>query len=141
MIPDSLKDAPVAVALDQHFGAAVQGGHNDRHEPTIFVAPASILEVCRFLKEEQAFIRLSAITAVDWYPADPRFEVIYLLHSIARNLRFRVKCRVGENDDKIAADLPFRASLSRVQCQLFTHRPTKRGAQRCGQHPCMPLMA
>jgi NADH-quinone oxidoreductase subunit C len=98
MIPDTLKDSPIASALDQRFGAAVQGGHNDRNEPTVFVAPESILEVCRFLKGEQSFIRLSGITGVDWSPADPRFEVVYLLHSIERNLRFRVKCRVRENE-------------------------------------------
>jgi len=99
MIPDTLKDSPVAAALDQRFGAAVQGGHNDRNEPTVFIAPESILEVCRFLKGEQGFIRLSGITAVDWLPADPRFEVVYLLHSIERNLRFRLKCRTGEEGE------------------------------------------
>lgn len=99
MIPDSLKDSPVAVAIEQRFGAAVLDGHNDRNEPTVFVAPESILEVCRFLKHEQSFIRLSGITGVDWSPADPRFEVVYLLHSIERNLRFRVKCRVAENTE------------------------------------------
>jgi NADH-quinone oxidoreductase subunit C len=99
MIPDNLKDSPIAAALEQRFGAAVMGGHNDRNEPTVFVAPESILEVCRFLKGEQSFIRLSGITGVDWSPADPRFEVVYLLHSIDRNLRFRVKCRVRENEE------------------------------------------
>jgi NADH-quinone oxidoreductase subunit C len=94
-----LKDSPIATALEQRFGAAVEGGHNDRNEPTVFVAPESILEVCRFLKGEQGFIRLSGITGVDWSPADPRFEVVYLLHSIDRNLRFRVKCRVRENEE------------------------------------------
>jgi NADH-quinone oxidoreductase subunit C len=99
MIPDTLKDSAIAVALEEQFPQAVQGGHNDRNEPTVFVAPASIVDICRFLKAEQGFIRLSAITGVDWFPADPRFEVVYLLHSIERNLRFRVKCRVGENEE------------------------------------------
>ena len=26
-------------------------------------------------------MRLSAVTAVDWFPAEPRFEVVYHLHS------------------------------------------------------------
>jgi NADH-quinone oxidoreductase subunit C len=99
MIPDDLKDSPVAVALEQRFPAAIQGGHNDRNEPTVFVAPASILDVCRFLKDQQSFIRLSGITCVDWSPTDPRFELVYLLHSIERNLRFRVKCRLSENEE------------------------------------------
>jgi len=31
---------------------------------------------------------------VDWYPDEPRFEIVYLLHSIERNERLRLKCRV-----------------------------------------------
>jgi NADH-quinone oxidoreductase subunit C len=96
MIPDQLKDVPVAVALEARFAAAIQGGHNNLGEPTVFVDPASIVEVCRFLKAEQGFVRLDGLCGVDWFPAEPRFEVVYLLHSVEKNLRFRVKCRVGE---------------------------------------------
>ena len=35
------------------------------------------------------------MTAVDWHPAEPRFEVVYQLHSIERNQRLRVKCRLS----------------------------------------------
>ena len=49
-----------------------------------------------FSKQEQGFVRLSAVTAVDWHPADPRFEVVYLLHSLERNARLRLKCWVSE---------------------------------------------
>ena len=56
---------------------AITGGHAEHGEPTLFIAPPRIVEVCRFLKAEQQFVRLSSITAVDWIPADPRFEVVY----------------------------------------------------------------
>ena len=32
---------------------------------------------------------------MDWHPAEPRFEVVYHLHSIERNARVRVKCRLS----------------------------------------------
>lgn len=99
MIPDALKDSPVAAALEQKFSDALRGGHAQHGEPTVFVAAAEIVPVCRFLKEEQAFVRLSGITAVDWQPKDPRFEVVYLLHSLEKNLRFRVKCWVAEGGE------------------------------------------
>ena len=38
------------------------------------------------------------MTAVDRYPAEPRFEVVYHLHSIERNERVRLKCRVRGAD-------------------------------------------
>jgi NADH-quinone oxidoreductase subunit C len=101
MLPDVLKDNAALAALEVTFPDAITAGHNDRNEPTVWIAPASIVEVCRFLKLEQKFIRLSAITAVDWLPADPRFEVVYLLHSLVRNERLRLKCWIGENDPNI----------------------------------------
>ena len=98
MLPDPLKDHAVAAALDAALPGAITGGHAERNEPTLWIAPARIVETCRYLKDQQRFIRLSAITAVDWLPADPRFEVVYLLHSLDRNLRLRLKCWVAESE-------------------------------------------
>jgi NADH-quinone oxidoreductase subunit C len=52
------------------------------------------VSVCGFLKYDQGFVRLSSVTGVDRYPAEPRFEVVYHLHSIDRNERLRLKCRL-----------------------------------------------
>jgi NADH-quinone oxidoreductase subunit C len=64
-------------------------------ERTLIVNPARIVDLCRYLKDQEKFNRLSAITAVDWHPSDPRFEIVYHLHSIERNQRLRLKCRIG----------------------------------------------
>jgi NADH-quinone oxidoreductase subunit C len=96
MLPDTLKDHAVAAALDAALPGAITGGHAERNEPTLWIEPARIVDVCRFLKDAQQFVRLSAITAVDWLPADPRFEVVYLLHSLNRNQRLRLKCWIAE---------------------------------------------
>jgi len=64
-------------------------------ETTLIADPARIVDLCRHLKHEEKFIRLSAVTAVDWFPSEPRFEVVYHLHSIERNARLRVKCRLS----------------------------------------------
>jgi NADH-quinone oxidoreductase subunit C len=96
MIPDTLKENAIAQALQARFPEAIAGGHAEHGEPTLWIHPASIVDVCRFLKDEQQFVRLSGITAVDWLPADPRFEVVYLLHSLERNTRLRLKCWLSE---------------------------------------------
>jgi len=101
MLPDILKDHAVAAALDAALPDAIINGHAERNEPTLWIEPARIVEVCRFLKDQHQFVRLSAITAVDWLPADPRFEVVYLLHSLARKQRLRLKCWVSEADPYI----------------------------------------
>ena len=101
MLPDILKDHAVAAALNAALPDAITAGHAERNEPTLWIEPARIVEVCRFLKDQQQFVRLSAITAVDWLPADPRFEVVYLLHSLQRNERLRLKCWIAEAEPEI----------------------------------------
>ena len=53
-------------------------------EITHIADPAHIVALCRYFKDEEKFIRLSGLTAVDWHPSEPRFEVVYFLHSIER---------------------------------------------------------
>ena len=70
-------------------------------ETTLIADPSKIADLCRYLKDSEKFIRLSSVTAVDWYPEEPRFEVVYHLHSLERNTRLRVKCRLGGSDPAI----------------------------------------
>jgi NADH-quinone oxidoreductase subunit C len=101
MLPDNLREHAVALAVEAFDAEAVQGGKYDRNELTLEIAPGKIASVCGFLKYDQAFVRLSTVTAVDRYPAEPRFEVVYHLHSVERNLRVRLKCPVRGEDPVI----------------------------------------
>ena len=101
MLPDNLREIAVAAAVEAFDAEAVTGGKHDRGELTLEIAPARIVSVCGFLKYEQKFIRLSTVTAVDRYPAEPRFEVVYHLHSIERNERVRLKCRLDGDSPEI----------------------------------------
>src|SRR5579864_7796509 len=94
MIPDNLREHTAAAAVDAFDRDALTGGHFDRGELTLEIMPAKIVSVCGFLKYDQKFIRLSSVTAVDRYPSEPRFEVVYHLHSIETKQRVRLKCRV-----------------------------------------------
>ena len=87
MIPENLREHAAATAVDAFDADAVTGGKFDRGELTLEIAPARSSSVCGFLKYDQKFVRLSSVTAVDRYPAEPRFEVVYHLHSIERNER------------------------------------------------------
>ena len=101
MLPDSLRERAVAAAIEAFDGDAVTAGKFDRNELTLEVRPAKIASVCGFLKYDQSFVRLSSVTAVDRYPAEPRFEVVYHLHSIDRKERVRLKCRLGGENPEI----------------------------------------
>jgi NADH-quinone oxidoreductase subunit C len=101
MLPENLKEHATAAAVESFDSAAVLAGKFDRGELTLEIAPGAIVSVCRFLKEEQRFVRLSTVTGVDWYPSEPRFEVVYHLHSPERNERLRLKCRLPGSDPEI----------------------------------------
>ena len=94
MLPDNLREHAVAAAVEGFDSEAVTAGKFDRGELTLEIAPAKIVSVCGFLKYDQKFVRLSTVTAVDRYPAEPRFEIVYHLHSVERNTRLRLKARV-----------------------------------------------
>lgn len=94
MLSESLKEHAVAAAVEQFDADALVGGKFDRQELTLEIAPEKIVSVCGFLKYDQQFVRLSTVTGVDRYPSEPRFEVVYHLHSLERNERLRVKCRL-----------------------------------------------
>ena len=98
MIADELKSFPVVAALAEAEPEALTGGKFDRNELTLEIAPERIVLVCAYLKNQQQFPRVSTVTAVDWFPQEPRFEVVYHLHSPSTNQRLRLKCRLpGEN--------------------------------------------
>ena len=81
-LPEEL--APLALSSSDRFG-----------ELTVEIAPEKLIEACRLLKHDLKFERLSTVTAVDRYPSQPRFEVVYHLQSIARKERLRLKCRLS----------------------------------------------
>ena len=63
-------------------------------ETTLIADPAGIADLCRYLKDTEKFVRLGSVTAVDWHPSEPRFEVVYHLHALRPSRRLRLKCKL-----------------------------------------------
>ncbi len=99
MLPDVVAENPVAMVIDQQLPEAIVDAKLALGELTLGIAAAFIVDVCRILKESARFERLSGITAVDWWPREPRFEVVYLLHSMRHNIRLRLSVRVDEDQE------------------------------------------
>lgn len=98
MISEQLQEDPLVTALVERFGDVIEAGSLEHEQTILYISPAHIVPVCQWLRDEQAFNRASTVTALDWYPQEPRFEVVYLLHSVKQNLRLRLKVRLpGEN--------------------------------------------
>ena len=53
-------------------------------------------------RPELAFTFLAELTAVDFWPREPRFELVYILVSIEHRLRLRLKVRLQGDDPHVA---------------------------------------
>ena len=67
---------------------------------TIYVPARHLLATCKALIEVPSlrFNVLIEITAADYLPREPRFEVVYHLLSISNRLRLRLKVRVASGE-------------------------------------------
>ena len=100
---DQLKSHPAVARIHGWNPEAIQAVKYDRDEMTIVVDRSALREACALLKEDAAcpFNFLSDVTCVDWYPAEPRFEVVYHLLSIPKKERVRLKVRLNSSSPNV----------------------------------------
>jgi NADH-quinone oxidoreductase subunit C len=84
--------------LREQFGERVLGHHAQHGDETVSIRREGMLDVFAFLKRDSrcAFELMIDLTAVDYLPRTPRFEVVVHLKSITLNHRLRVKVPVEE---------------------------------------------
>lgn len=70
---------------------AVTNAKFDRGELSLVIEAGSIRAVCRTL-QRAGYNFLEDVTCVDWYPAEPRFQVSY--HLLSHKLKERVRLEV-----------------------------------------------
>jgi NADH-quinone oxidoreductase subunit C len=99
VLPEIVAENPAALRIEEHVPGAIAGARMAVDGPVIEIEPGQIVAVCRVLKDVAGFERLSAVTAVDWWPSEPRFELVYFLHSHTHNARLRLNVRVGEEEE------------------------------------------
>jgi NADH-quinone oxidoreductase subunit C len=94
-----LKEHPALAALISWNSSSVQQARFDRDELTVWIDRALVREACAVLRENPACPMnfLADVTALDWYPAEPRFEVVYHLLSITNKERLRLKVKVDSS--------------------------------------------
>jgi NADH-quinone oxidoreductase subunit C len=84
--------------LKAKFGADIGEQPEFRGESGVTVPRGRILEVCRFLKADGGFDMLTDLTGVDNLGSEPRFEVHYLVYSIARREHLRLVVSAPADD-------------------------------------------
>ncbi|MHB8851756.1 MAG: NADH-quinone oxidoreductase subunit C [Ignavibacteriaceae bacterium] len=74
-----------------------------RNELTILFDKQNIVDVCKFLKDDDdlQFRLCEDITAIDWAKTKNRFTVVYHIFSLKNNFRLSLKSNVDESDCSI----------------------------------------
>jgi NADH-quinone oxidoreductase subunit C len=73
-------------------------------QTTVYVSRDDLPAVARLLRDrpECRFALLAELTAADFWPREPRFEVVYILISLEHRLRLRLKVRLHGDDAHVA---------------------------------------
>jgi NADH-quinone oxidoreductase subunit C len=101
--------------------ASVTGVKFDRDEMTVYVDRSSLREACALLRDDAAcaFNFLSDLTCVDWFPAEPRFEVVYHLLSIAKKERVRLKVKLDSASPVVDSVTPVWPGANYFEREVF----------------------
>jgi|SRR5581483_5950083 len=93
-------DALIASLQQTIPGVAFEPAPSVDPQATVYVPAANLHDTARTLRDhaDLSFAFLAELTAVDFWPREPRFEVSYVLVSLVRPQRLRVKVRVEGPD-------------------------------------------
>ena len=118
---EQLKDHPALAYLLSWNPAAVEGAKFDRDEVSVYIDRAYIREACVLLRDNPQcpFDFLSDVTCVDWYPSEPRFEVIYHVLSVANRERVRLKVRLDGNSPVVESVTPVWPAANFFEREVF----------------------
>jgi len=87
--------------LKTGFGDAVLDVYQTSGDTFVRVQPEKILEIAKWLRDEQRYIFLSDVIGTDRYTSEQRFEVIYNLLSLRDRDRLFVKVWLNEEDPEV----------------------------------------
>jgi len=85
--------------LQSKFSATAEEFRGEVH---LIVKPENIVAALTYLRDEQKFELLSALTASDYFPQTaPRFHVVYQLTSLANNLSLQLRAPLHGEDPRL----------------------------------------
>ena len=92
--------SPLREAIEKRFPSALSDPLIFRDQPRITLSTESVLEVCRFLRDDPdiAYTYPADVTAADYPDREKRFEVVYHIYSFVRNHRLRIKILAGDGE-------------------------------------------
>jgi NADH-quinone oxidoreductase subunit C len=90
----------------------------DRGELTITVARENVIAACETLKQA-GYNFLEDVTAVDWYPSEPRFQITYSILSISLKERLRLIVRLDSEEAALDSITPVWPAANFYEREVF----------------------
>ena len=116
-----LKDRPAVACLLAKLPEALLAAKFDRDELTVWINSIHLIGALNLLRTDSntRFAVLADLTALDWFPSEPRFELVYSLLSHERHERIRVKVKVSGADPYIESVTGVWAGASPFEREVF----------------------
>jgi len=100
-----MDDSALIAALQEAVpGAQFEAARGVDLQTTCYIGRDDVPAVMRALRDRDdlAFTFLAELTAADFWPREPRFELVYLLVSLTHRRRIRLKVRLHGGDAHVA---------------------------------------
>ncbi len=88
--------------LKTDLGEKVQDVITFRDQTTVVLDKDAIVDACQLLRERAGFNFLAAQTAVDYWPEEPRFKIVYQLYSLPQKTFLGLNVMVASDDARLA---------------------------------------
>ena len=90
----------------------------DRGELTIAVGRENIIAACEALKQA-GYNFFEDVTAVDWYPSEPRFQITYSFLSMSLKERLRLIVRLDSDEAALDSITPVWPAANFYEREIF----------------------
>jgi len=115
---NGLPDHPAVKAMQDWNPEALVDAKYDRGELTLTVPPDLIRSACTAM-QAAGYNFFDDMTAVDWHPAAPRFQLSYHLLSHQYRHTIRLRVLVGEPDPSVPSIVPVWPAANFFEREVF----------------------
>jgi NADH-quinone oxidoreductase subunit C len=112
---------PALIRLREFEPQVIEDVREFRSEITLFIRRDRLRSACEFLRDAPGlrFRYLSDLTAVDLYPSEPRFEVVYHLLALEPYQRLRLKVRLSGDNPRVESVVPIWPGANAFEREVF----------------------
>ncbi|WP_263385315.1 NADH-quinone oxidoreductase subunit C [Granulicella arctica] len=114
---DAVREAHPENAAVIALAGLAENAKFDRGELTVTVARKNIVAACRAVQPVYNFFE--DVTAVDWYPSEPRFQITYHILSHSLKQRVRLIVRLDGSDAVVDTIVPVWPSANFYEREIF----------------------